>query len=242
MHKGTHPDWLSRTELLLGEKALAVLKQAHVLVLGLGGVGSAAAEMLCRSGIGKLTLVDADVIEPSNRNRQLIALKSTEGMKKTEVLAARLRDINPDIELVLVDEYLKDEPMVALLQHKFDYIVDAIDTLSPKAYMLLNAVRLNHRIVSAMGSGAKRDIQKIQIADISETHTCTFAFDIRKRLRKLGVDSGFKAVFSTEPPIKTSVIFQNGKNKKSIAGTIAYMPVVFGCYCASVVVEDLTKE
>ena len=238
-----HPDWLSRTELLLGEKALSALKQAHVLVLGLGGVGSAAAEMLCRAGIGKLTLADADVVEPSNRNRQLIALKSTEGLKKTEVLAARLRDINPDIDLVLVDEYLKDEPMVALLQHQFDYIVDAIDTLSPKAYMLLSAVRLNHRIVSAMGSGAKRDIQKIQIADISETHTCTFAFDIRKRLRKLGVDRGFKAVFSTEPPIKISVIHhQNGKNKKSIAGTIAYMPVVFGCYCASVVIEDLTKE
>jgi len=233
-------DWLGRTELLLGTEKLERLKRAHVLVLGLGGVGSAAAEMLCRAGIGKLTLVDADRVEPGNRNRQLIALISTEGRMKTDVLAERLRDINPDIELVLIPKYLKDEPMMALLETKFDYIVDAIDTLSPKAYMLLNGVMLGHRIVSAMGAGAKTDITKIQIADISETHTCTFAFDIRKRLRRIGISTGFKAVFSTEQPIKTSVVFNNStKNKKSIAGTISYMPVVFGCYCASVVINDL---
>jgi len=233
-------DWLGRTELLLGTEKLERLKRAHVLVLGLGGVGSAAAEMLCRAGIGKLTLVDADRVEPGNRNRQLIALISTEGRMKTDVLAERLRDINPDIELVLIPKYLKDEPMMALLETKFDYIVDAIDTLSPKAYMLLNGVMLGHRIVSAMGAGAKTDITKIQIADISETHTCTFAFDIRKRLRRIGISTGFKAVFSIEQPIKTSVVFNNStKNKKSIAGTISYMPVVFGCYCASVVINDL---
>ncbi|MEI6124342.1 MAG: tRNA threonylcarbamoyladenosine dehydratase [Bacteroidota bacterium] len=234
------PDWLERTELLIGTEKIIRLKQSHVLVMGLGGVGSAAAEMLCRAGIGKLTLIDSDCVEPSNRNRQLIALKSTEGQKKTEVLAARLRDINPDMELNLIAQYLEGKPMVALLHNKFDYIVDAIDTLSPKAYMLLNGVLLNHRIVSAMGAGAKLDVSKIQIADISETHTCTFAFDIRKRLRKLGVSNGFKAVFSIEQPVKSSVIFNaNTKNKKSIVGTISYMPVVFGCYCAAVVINDL---
>ncbi len=233
-------DWLGRTELLLGSEKLERLKRAHVLVLGLGGVGSAAAEMLCRAGIGKLTLVDADRVEPGNRNRQLIALISTEGRMKTDVLAERLRDINPSIELELIPKYLKDEPMMALLETKFDYIVDAIDTLSPKAYMLLNGVKLGHKIVSAMGAGAKTDITKIQIADISETHTCTFAFDIRKRLRRIGISTGFKAVFSTEHPIKTSVVFNNStKNKKSIAGTVSYMPVVFGCYCASMVINDL---
>jgi tRNA threonylcarbamoyladenosine dehydratase len=239
----TLPHWLDRTELLLGKEMLDILKRAHVLIIGLGGVGSAAAEMLCRAGIGKLTLADGDVVEPGNRNRQLIALISTEGQKKTEVLANRLRDINPDIELVLNDNYLKEDPMIHLLENKYDYVVDAIDTLSPKAYLLLNAVRLNHRLVSAMGAGAKLDISKIQVADISETHTCTFAFDIRKRLRRLGLTTGFKAVFSSEQPMKESVIHSEAsKNKKSVAGTISYMPVVFGCYCASVVINDLVGQ
>ena len=234
------PDWLNRTELLLGPDKLDILRRSHVLIVGLGGVGSATAEMLCRAGVGKLTLADGDIVEPGNRNRQLIALISTEGQKKTEVLAKRLLDINPEIELVLNDNYLKEDPMIRLLENKYDYVVDAIDTLSPKAYMLLNAVRLNHSVVSAMGAGAKLDISKIQVADISETHTCTFAFDIRKRLRRLGLTTGFKAVFSSEQPIKESVVYSNtSKNKKSVAGTISYMPVVFGCYCASVVIRDL---
>ena len=234
------PDWLNRTELLLGPDKLDILRQSHVLIVGLGGVGSATAEMLCRAGVGRLTLADGDIVEPGNRNRQLIALISTEGQKKTEVLAKRLLDINPEIELVLNDNYLKEDPMIRLLENKYDYVVDAIDTLSPKAYMLLNAVRLNHSVVSAMGAGAKLDISKIQVADISETHTCTFAFDIRKRLRRLGLTTGFKAVFSSEQPIKESVVYSNtSKNKKSVAGTISYMPVVFGCYCASVVIRDL---
>ena len=237
-----HPEWLNRTTLLLGAEKLEILSKSHVLIIGLGGVGSAAAEMLCRAGIGKLTIADGDVVEPGNRNRQLIALKSTEGQKKTEVLAARLLDINPDIELIKVYKYLKEDPMIELLEHKYDYVVDAIDTLSPKAYMLLYGVKLQHKIVSAMGAGAKLDISKIKVADISETHTCTFAFDIRKRLRRLGVSTGFKAVFSTEQPMKQSVVFNNSAtNKKSIAGTISYMPVVFGCYCASVVIGDLIK-
>ena len=236
----TTPDWLERTELLLGKEKMEILSKAHVLIIGLGGVGSAVAEMLCRAGIGRLTIADGDVIEPGNRNRQLIALKSTENQKKTEVLAQRLRDINPNIKLVLVGTYLKEESMIALLHKKYDYVVDAIDTLSPKAYMLLNGVRLQHRIISAMGAGAKFDISKIHVADISETHTCTFAFDLRKRLRRLGITTGFKAVFSTEQPIKDAVVHhEDGKNKKSITGTISYMPVVFGCYCASVVIRDL---
>ncbi|MEI6132699.1 MAG: tRNA threonylcarbamoyladenosine dehydratase [Bacillota bacterium] len=236
-------DWLGRTELLLGSEKLDTLRKSHVLVIGLGGVGSAAAEMLCRAGVGRLTLADADVVEPSNRNRQLIALLSTQGQRKTEALAQRLSDINPQVELELVDAYLKEDSMIALLENPYDYIVDAIATLSPKAYMLLNAVRLQHKIVSAMGAGAKLDVTKVRIADISETHTCTFAFDIRKRLRKLGVASGFKAVFSIEPPQKSAVVHNEaGINKKSIAGTISYMPVLFGCYCASVVIQDLIED
>ncbi len=233
-------NWLARTELLIGNANVEKLRNAHVLVIGLGGVGAAAAEMLCRAGIGTLTIADSDIIQPSNRNRQIIALKSTEGQKKTEVLAGRLRDINPDIKLITVDKYLKEDPMIELLSKGYDYVVDAIDTLSPKAYMLLNAVQLNLNVVSSMGSGAKLDPSKICVADISETHTCTFAFDIRKRLRRLGISTGFKAVFSTEQPIKESVIFHDSpNNKKSLAGTISYMPVMFGCYCAAVVIRDL---
>ncbi len=239
----TNPEhWLARTELLIGPEKLERLKQAHVLVLGCGGVGSAAAEMLCRAGIGTLTIADADVIQPSNRNRQLIALQSTEGIKKTEALAVRFRDINPEIQLIRVDKFLKEDPMIELLDRPYDYIVDAIDSLSAKAYMLLYALKFKQKVVSAMGAGAKLDPSKICVADISETHTCTFAFDIRKRLRRLGVTTGFKAVFSTEPPMKESVIFFDSvNNKKSMAGTISYMPVIFGCYCASVVIRDVIE-
>lgn len=233
-------NWLERTELLIGKEKLEKLQKAHVLVIGLGGVGCVAAEILCRAGIGTLTIADSDLVQAGNRNRQLIALKSTEGKKKTEVLSERLRDINPDINLVLIDHFLKEDSMIELLNHDYDYVIDAIDTLSPKAYLLLNAVRFNHKTVSAMGAGAKLDPSKICVTDISETHTCPFAFDIRKRLRKLGLTTGFKAVFSTEQPLKESVIFSNLQPyKKSIAGTISYMPVMFGCYCASVVIRDL---
>lgn len=236
----TPDNWLERTELLIGKANIEKLHRAHVLVIGLGGVGSAAAEMLCRAGIGTLTLADSDIVQAANRNRQLIALKSTEERKKTDVLAERLRDINPEIYLHIVDKFLKEDPMIELLGKKYDYVVDAIDTLSPKAYMLLNSVQMKLKVVSAMGSGAKLDPSKICVADISETHTCTFAFDIRKRLRRLGLTTGFKAVFSTEPPLKESIVFFDSQNnKKSIAGTISYMPVMFGCYCASVVIRDL---
>ncbi|MCK9612618.1 MAG: tRNA threonylcarbamoyladenosine dehydratase [Bacteroidales bacterium] len=233
-------NWLNRTELLIGKTNLRKLKNSHVLVIGLGGVGSAAAEMLCRAGIGKMTLADGDLIQPSNRNRHLTALQSTEGIKKTVALASRLKDINPEIKLILVEKHLKEDAMTELLEHPYDYIVDAIDSLSAKVYMLLHAVRLGHRVVSSMGAGAKFDPTKVFVADISETNTCTFAFDIRKRLRRLGVNNGFKTVFSTEPPNKDAVIFSNtSQNKKSVAGTISYIPVVFGCYCAWVVIQDI---
>jgi tRNA threonylcarbamoyladenosine dehydratase len=196
--------------------------------------------MLCRAGIGHLTIVDADKVQPSNRNRQILALKSTEGIDKTKVMSDRLYDINPDLSLSIHHTYLKDQIIIDLLSHPFDYVVDAIDTLSPKVYFILNALKNNHKLVSSMGAGGKLDPMQVQIADISETYQCKLAFDLRKRLRRLGITNGFKAVFSGEPvPPKTIVKTEHERNKKSNVGTISYMPSVFGCICASVVIRDL---
>ncbi len=235
--------WQSRTKLLLGEEKLNRLNQAHVLVIGLGGVGATATEQLVRAGIGELTIADSDQVSLSNINRQLPALHSTIGMNKTEVIANRLKDINPDLRLNIVNTYLKDEILTDLVSKPYDYIVDAIDTLSPKVFLLFHAMNNKQRLVSAMGAGAKLDPTKIHIADIADTHTCNLAIHVRKRLRKLNITSGFKAVYSSEKVIKEALIYvENEQNKKTNVGTISYMPAIFGNFCASVVVNDLIKE
>ncbi len=233
--------WRSRTEMIIGPDGVSRLEESHILVAGLGGVGAAAAEMLCRAGIGTLTLLDADTVADSNRNRQLPALCSTLGRLKTDVVGERLMDINPALRLIRFSEYIKDEKTENLLDAaKYDYVVDAIDTLSPKIWLIAHCVQRQLPVVSSMGSGAKLDPSQVRAVDLSETYQCTFAYDIRKRLRKLGVVSGVKAVFSPEVVIKSAIRHQEGEqNKKSVIGTISYMPVVFGCHCASVVIRDL---
>ena len=233
-------DWLSPTELLVGTEKLLKLKNAHVLIVGLGGVGAYAAEMICRAGVGNMTIVDGDTIQATNRNRQLIALSSTHGQPKASLMASRLRDINPSLELTAMDEYLRDKALADLLKQPFDYVVDAIDTLSPKIYLMYHSVNNNHRIVSSMGSGGKFDPTQVCIDDIANSHNCRLAFLIRKRLRKLGVVSGIKVVYSTEL-VSNDVIVpcENERNKKSMVGTISYLPPVFGCFMASVVINDL---
>ena len=193
-------NWLERTELLLGAEKLEKLRAAHVLVVGLGGVGAYAAEMIVRAGVGRMTVADADTVNPTNINRQLVALHSTVGRPKAEVLAERLRDINPTLELHVVDKYIKDEETDLLLDSaRFDYAVDAIDTLSPKLALILGALKRGIPLVSSMGAGAKTDPTRLEIEDISRTHHCPLAHMLRKRLHKAGVRSGFKAVFSAEP-------------------------------------------
>ncbi|MDR1171921.1 MAG: tRNA threonylcarbamoyladenosine dehydratase [Bacteroidales bacterium] len=226
--------------MLIHAENLEKLRSAHVLVVGLGGVGAYAAEMLCRAGIGKLTIVDGDTVQPSNRNRQLLALYSNEGRPKTEVMAERLRDINPDIQLETVSEFIRDEYLMEIAGRPYDYMVDAIDTLSPKVYLLYCALENRQRIVSSMGAGGKLDPLQIRVDDLSKTFNCRLAHVLRKRLRKLGVTTGIKAVFSTEQADKESVVPCDEQNKKSVAGTISYLPAMFGCVCASVVVRDLT--
>ena len=235
--------WLERTELLLGEEKLAALRTAHVLVVGLGGVGAYAAEMICRAGVGRLTIADSDKVAPSNINRQLVAMHSTIGRDKSSVLADRLKDINPDIELIVVNKYIKDEETDIILDSaRFDYVVDAIDTLSPKVNLIKGALDRGIPLVSSMGAGAKTDPTLLEINDISKTHHCPLAHMLRKRLHKMDIRTGFHAVFSPEPVREGAMIIAEEMNKKSNVGTISYMPAVFGCGCASVVIRGLIGE
>lgn len=237
------PAWLERTELLLGEYKLLTLRRSRVLIVGLGGVGAYAAEMLARAGINRMTIADADVVAPSNINRQLIALTSTIGLSKASLVADRLRDINPEIDLDVVEKYIRDELTDELLDSdKFDYVLDAIDTLSPKVGLIKGAMERGIPLVSSMGAGAKTDPTRVEIADIGRTHHCPLAHMLRKRLHRIGIRSGFHAVFSPEPLRAGSMIIAEETNKKSNVGTISYMPAVFGCACASVVVRGLLGE
>lgn len=234
--------WLSRTELLIGADKLEKLKSARVLVVGLGGVGSYAAEMICRAGVGSMTVVDGDKVHISNINRQLLALNSTKGSAKFELMGSRLLDINPSLELTVINEYIRDERMIEVLDAGYDYIVDAIDTLSPKVFLIYHSLQRNYRVVSSMGSGGKYDPLQISITDISETTRCSLAKMLRKRLHKLGIREGFTAVYSPEIIDKKKIIPANGEqNKASVVGTISYMPAAFGIACASVVIRDLTE-
>jgi tRNA A37 threonylcarbamoyladenosine dehydratase len=237
------PEWQSRTALLLGEEKLIKLAQSHVLVAGLGGVGAYAAEQLARAGVGKLTLVDGDIIQASNRNRQLLALQSTEAKAKTLLMAERLKDINPQIDIEQVNTFIKDEKISELLSQPFDYVVDAIDSLSPKVFLLAHALQKDLKTVSSMGAGGKMDPTQIQIVDISKTQHCRLAFYIRKRLHKLGIREGFTAVYSPEAVAKSSIEKPTTENnRRSTVGTISYMPAIFGCYCASVVIRELVSN
>jgi tRNA A37 threonylcarbamoyladenosine dehydratase len=232
--------WKERTALLIGEEGLQKLSRSHVLVTGLGGVGGYAAEMLCRTGIGKLTLIDGDTIHTTNRNRQILALRSNEGMNKADAMACRLSDINPTIELEVISAFLKEDQFDAVLDKPYDYVIDAIDTLTPKVHLLAGAVKKGYRIVSSMGSGGRLHPEKIRVADIAESHHCRFAYMVRKYLHRLGVRTGITVVYSPEPVASNTIREVTGEeNKRSVVGTISYMPPLFGCYCASVVIRDL---
>jgi len=236
-------EWQERTRLLLGEEKLARLAAAHVLVVGLGGVGAYAAEMIARAGVGRMTVADADTVSLTNINRQLVALRSTVGRPKAEVLAERLRDINPQLELRVVCRYIRDEETDLLLDAaRYDYAVDAIDTLSPKLALICGCLRRDIPLVSSMGAGAKTDPTRMEIADISKTHHCPQAHMLRKRLHKAGIRSGFRAVFSPEPVREGALVACDEPNKKSNVGTISYLPALLGIGCASVVIRDLAGE
>lgn len=232
---------MGRTQLLLGEEKLNRLINANVLVVGLGGVGGIAAEMIARSGVGKMTIVDADTVDPTNRNRQIPALYSTEGALKTDVLKTRLLDINPDLELTVIPEYFRDDLTHRVLDEgNFDYALDCIDTLSPKVFFIKACVDRKIPLVSSMGAGNKVDPTQVKVADISESYNCRLAKYTRKYLHKFGIYKGVKVVFSTEEPENfMGVTMVGARNKKSAPGTISYIPAVFGCTVASVAIRDL---
>lgn len=236
-------NWQARTELLIGQSGIEKLASSHVLVAGLGGVGSYTVEQLCRAGIGKLTIVDGDTVHPSNRNRQLPALKSTEGKFKTAIVAERLLDINPEIKLNIINQYIKDESLIEVVNQPYDFVVDAIDTLAPKVFLLYYAHQYGHQVVSSMGAGGKFDPSQIEVVDINDTKNCRLAYYMRKKLHKLGIWSGITAVYSPEVVSQNAVAIELGEmNKKSAVGTISYMPAIFGCFCASVVIRGILEK
>ena len=237
-------EWLQRTELLVKEEGIERLQSANILIVGLGGVGSFAAEFLVRSGIGNLTIVDGDTVDITNINRQLPALNSTIGKNKTDIVAERILDINPEINLKKINEFLEPERMEKILtQEKFDYVLDCIDSLSPKLALIITCKRKKIKLVSAMGAGGKTDPSKVMVRDISKTNNCFLAKQIRKKLKKEQIHKGFRCVFSTEIQDENSLKMTDGSNyKKSFYGTISYMPAIFGLYAAAEVIRFLLKK
>lgn len=238
MENAPAPHWLQRTELLVGNDGLESLKNLRVMVIGLGGVGSFAAEFLARAGIGNLTIVDGDTVDLTNTNRQLPALHSTVGTAKTKVMADRIRDINPDINLTVVEQFLTPDDVKVLITKDFDYVFDCIDSIQPKQYIIVQCKQKGVRVVSSMGAGGRLDPSKVQVSDISQTFNCPFAQQVRKGLKRKGVYRGVTVVFSSEPVFRENCMLTEGRYKKSFYGTISYIPALFGLHMASVVVRE----
>lgn len=237
-------NWLERTELLIKENGIEKLQNANVLVVGLGGVGSFAAEFLARAGIGKITIVDGDVVDITNVNRQLPALHSTVGKSKVEIVGDRMMDINPKLELTRINEFLVPESIGQIVDSQnFNYILDCIDSVTPKITLIKTAKRKKIKVVSCMGAGGKTDPSKVMVRDISKTYNCFLAKNVRKRLKKEKINKGIRCVFSNEIQEESSLKMTDGSNfKRSFYGTISYMPAIFGLYAAAEVINYLLKE
>ncbi len=235
------PYWMSRTELLLGEGKVENLINKNVLIVGLGGVGGICAEMIVRAGVGSITIVDGDVVDLSNCNRQIAALQSTAGKSKAAIMEERLKDINPELKLTVVNEFIKEERTIAIIEsQQYDYAVDCIDTLTPKVWFIKACVDRKIPIVSSLGAGGKIDPLQVQVTDISKSYKCNLARYVRKYLHKEGIVTGVQVVFSPEDVDQSRILeTEKAYPKKSIIGTISYMPAVFGCIVASVVVRSL---
>lgn len=235
--------WLGRTKLLIGAKRLNNLIHSHVMVVGMGGVGSFAAEFICRAGVGEMTIIDGDTVDPTNRNRQLPALATNHGQYKVEIMAERLLAINPELKLNVVKEFVRPEMVEHLFDRKPDFVIEAIDSFTPKITFIKAALRHKIPFVSSMGAGAKLDPTQLKVTDIWKTRNCPFAQQVRKVLRKEGIRKNFKVVFSPEEPIKESLMLTDGSNfKKSAYGTMSYLPATFGAVLSSVAIRKLMDK
>ena len=236
-------EWKERAELLFKPEGLEKLHNANILVVGLGGVGSFAAEFLARAGVGKMTIVDGDVVDITNINRQLPALHSTIGQPKVTVVGDRLMDINPELQLTRIQEFLSPERAFEIISDEYDYVLDCIDSVTPKLNLIIASKRKKVKIISSMGAGGKMEAAKVKVADISTTENCFLAKAIKKRLKEVKIDKGIKVVFSSEIQDETSLKTTDGKNyKKSFYGTNSYMPGLFGLYAAETVIRYLLKK
>ena len=233
-------DWKERTSMLIGKEGLQRLSVSRVAVIGVGGVGGYAAEMVVRAGVGHLIIMDSDNVSVTNKNRQLLALDSTVGRPKCDVLRERLLDINPQLDIIVLKEYLEAGSADEVLgKYRIDFLIDAIDTLSPKMSLIKYCMDRGIPLVSSMGAGAKTDATKVRLADISKSFNCPLAALVRKRLRRMGIKKGFQAVFSEELPKKEAITECDDRNKKSLVGTVSYIPAVFGCVCAQAALQSL---
>ncbi|MBN1971911.1 MAG: tRNA threonylcarbamoyladenosine dehydratase [Candidatus Delongbacteria bacterium] len=234
--------WKERTILAVGESGMTKLENSSILICGVGGVGSWAAEMIARAGVGEITIVDNDTVDVSNINRQMPALHKNIGKLKVDVVKERLMEINPELRIHTFSIFIEEASLEQLFIKKYDYIVDAIDSITPKVLLIKKALDNNIPIVSSMGAGAKFDPLQIKVEDISKTKICPLARIVRTKLKSYGVYKGFKAIYSTEPAKKEAVIDGEQKNyKRSVLGTISYLPSTFGMVAASVVIRDLIK-
>ena len=235
--------WKERAVLLFKEEGIHKLENANVLIVGLGGVGSFAAEFLARVGIGNMTIIDGDVVDITNINRQLPALHSTIGQSKVKVVGDRLLDINPELKLVRIEEFLSPERVFDVVTAEFDYVLDCIDSITPKVNLILACKRKRVKVISSMGAGGKYHGEKVKVKDISKTEYCPLAKNIRKRLKLEGISKGVKVVFTDERSDPDSLQMTDGKNyKKSFYGTNSWMPALFGLYAAETVVKHLTGK
>ena len=231
-----------RAEILIGEEGLARLASKHVFLAGLGGVGSWCAEMLARAGVGRLTLVDMDVVAASNINRQLPALLSTVGQRKADVMAARIRDINPTCQLTMLTDFLTPENIPDLLPNDADYVIDCIDSLNCKIALIVTARERGLPVAASMGAGNKLDVTRVKVSDISKTEVDPLASIVRKRLRKRGVHKGVLCAWTDEPgtaPLPPEEV-SHGR-ARAVNGTISYMPPLFGLMLAGAVVKQLLE-
>ena len=236
-------EWTERAELLFKKNGLEKLKNSNILIVGIGGVGSFAAEFIARAGVGKMTIVDGDTVDITNINRQLPALHSTVGLPKVDVVGNRLMDINPELQLTKIQEFLSPERAFEVVSEDFDYVLDCIDSITPKLNLIIAAKRKRVKIISSMGAGGKMEASKVKVADISNTENCFLAKAIKKRLKEVKIDKGVKVVFSSEIQDENSLKTTDGSNyKKSFYGTNSYMPGLFGLYAAETVIRYILAK